>query len=202
MKLADDIFPIICSFLQPLELCRARYLSKRYHKLCDKWLTKTFHSIHLQDHGCPNCGKLLYTDTTQKWEIENDPTFYDLLYGNIFEIEQSRLECVIDVLNNNGNDQNITRSRLLCEECDEDEIELSKVRLRCKGNREYHVHLVQCSNSVYSWAFLSLTQNSQTYWNQLRAFIASSYGGYDDDEEYDEDDEDDEDIKEITEYIM
>jgi hypothetical protein len=150
----DETFLIICSFLQPLEICRMRYLSSHHNKICDNWLTKRkFGSeINLQNDACPQCGKWLFEE-----DIEADPTFYDLLYGNIQEIEESRTDYVNDK----------ERRHLLCEECVNDEKEFDDLRFRYKGSRKYQLTIIH--HPTHPWAFLT----SSNFWNEFRTFIPS-----------------------------
>jgi hypothetical protein len=131
----------------------------------------------IQDHACPQCGKQLYRDRHDKYDMVNDPTFYDILYGDIDAMERSRLECVDDVL-----DRDHERRRLLCEDCDNEEIELNELVLPCKGSRKYCVNYIQCGQSIYSWAFLSL-QTDKMVWNQIKTFLPQC-------DDYIEDDDD------------
>jgi len=158
----DETFLIICSFLQPLEICRMRYLSSHHNKICDKWLSKRKFGLNLQNEACPQCGKWLFEE-----DITSDTTFYDVLYGNIEEIEESRIDYV------DGKE----RRHLLCEECLYDEKEFEDLRFRYKGSRKYQLTIVH--HPTYPWAFLT----SSNFWNEFRTFIPS-FGIYreDDDE--------------------
>lgn len=152
----SETFLLVCSFLQPLEICRMRYLSSYHHKTCDRWLTHTRKKINLQDETCPKCGKWVSDE-----DITNDPTFYELLYGNIEEIEEDRIEFIQNTLRS----ETIERTMLLCDECTYIEEEPSNLFFRYKGNRRYVLTIIQ--HPISPWSFLA----TSNLWNECRLFI-------------------------------
>lgn len=159
----DETVMIICSFLQPLALCRMRYLSSYHNRVCDRWLKRTHRTNDLQDKACPRCGDWIETE-----DIREDTTFYDLLYGNIQSVEDYRMIMNRTFLYYHE------RQYMLCESCTNDEEEIENVRFRYKGNRQYQLTLIH--HPTHPWAVLS----HSTGWNEFRTFIPSEYDDEDD----------------------
>jgi hypothetical protein len=159
----DETIMIICSFLQPLALCRMRYLSSYHHRICDRWLERSHRTIDLQDKACPRCGDWIETE-----DIRGDTTFYDLLYGDIQSMEDYRMMMNRTFLYYHE------RQNILCESCGNDEEEIENIRFRYKGNRKYQLTLVH--HPTHPWAVISHSNG----WNEFRTFIPAEY---DDDDE-------------------
>jgi len=190
-----DTLSIICSFLQPIELCRLRAVGKYYTPIIDQWLIKTYRGICIEEWACPQCGDLLDTS-----EITYT-SFYDVMYGNVDRIERSRYEYISDFSKYTTN----TRLQLLCDHCENDEELAPKsgnIRFRFQGNRSYQ--LVVIRTNVLPWAFLLYRAKDILYWNEFRAIISPSpiynFEYYDDDEDDDEDEDDDMDDEEEADY--
>ena len=160
-----DTLLIICSFLQPLELCRLRAVGKYYTPVVDQWLKKTYRGIHIEEWACPQCGDLL-----DECEITYT-SFYDVMYGHIDRIERSRYRTISDFSKYMTN----TRIQILCDSCENEEKfdpKTSKVRFRFQGNRSYQ--LVVDHSSVFPWAFLCYINRTKDilYWNEFRSIIS------------------------------
>ena len=192
-----DTLSIICSFLQPLELCRLRTVGKHYTPIVDQWLTKTYHGICVEDRACPQCGDLL-----DESEITYT-SFYDVMYGNVDRTERYRYKTVSDFSKYLKN----TRVQLLCDNCEnseEDDPRCGKVHFRFQGDRSYQLFIdrsfreIGCN--ILPWAFLFYINRSKEtlYWNEFRAIIAPTfeYGYGDDTDDDDMDDDEDEDEEE------
>lgn len=185
MNSADTI-SIICSFLQPIELCRLRAVGKYYTPIIDQWLMKAYHRICVEELACPQCGDLLEQD-----EITYT-SFYDVMYGDVDRIERSRYQYISEFSKYTKN----TRVQLLCDQCENEEkldIKSGDIRFRFQGNRSYQ--LVVIRTNVLPWAFLVYRNRDTLYWNEFRAIIAPilNFEYYEDDDDdmigEDEDDE-------------
>jgi hypothetical protein len=176
-----DTLSIICSFLQPIELCRLRAVGKYYTPIVDQWLMKSYHRICIEEWACPQCGDLLE---------ENEITytsFYDVMYGDIDRIERSRYQYISDFSKYTKN----VRVQLLCDQCENEEKfdpKAGDVRFRFQGNRSYQ--LVVIRTNVLPWAFLVYRIRDELYWNECRAIISPILPNYEYYKYYDEDDED------------
>jgi hypothetical protein len=100
---SSDTLSIICSFLQPLELCRLRAVGKYYTPIVDQWLMKAYRRICVENWACPQCGDLL-----DEYEITYT-SFYDVIYGDVDRIERSRYKTISEF----SKYQNNTRVQLL-----------------------------------------------------------------------------------------
>lgn len=191
---SPDTLSIICSFLQPLEICRLRSVGKYYTSIVDEWLMKTYDKICVEEWACPQCGDLLDKD-----EITYT-SFYDVMYGNVERTERYRYKTVSDFSKYLTN----TRVQILCDLCENDEkLDPSggKVHFRFQGNRSYQLFIDRSCN-ILPWAFVFYINRSKEtlYWNEFRSIIAprfnfveSSDEDYNDYNESDADDMDDED---------
>ena len=164
---SQDSLSIICSFLQPLELCRLRSVGKHYESTVSLFLMKKYDTVSIEHLSCPQCGNLCEND-----EI-TDPSFYDILYGNTSRIESQRYSDISYF----SNEEYKIRTQLRCEDCDNYEIEDPKngfVMFRYRGSRSYKL-VVNRSNLICPWAFLTYTYNENIlYWNECRAIISPS----------------------------
>ena len=187
-----DTLSIICSFLQPIELCRLRAVGKHYTPIVDQWLMKAYRTLCIEEWACPQCGDLL-----DKSEITYT-SFYDVMYGDIDSIERYRYEYISNFSKYTPN----TRVQLLCDECENEEKldpKSGDTRFRFQGNRSYQI-VVNRLNYVLPWAFLLYRNLSRDtlYWNEFRAIISPSsikykFEYYEDDDDDDDDMDDDED---------
>lgn len=194
---SPDTLSIICSFLQPLELCRLRSVGKYYTPIVDQWVTKTYGEICVEEWACPQCGDLL-----DQSEITYT-SFYDVMYGNVDRTERYRYKTVSDF----SKYLKSTRVQILCDECENTEEEdprCGKVHFRFQGNRSYQLFIdrsfreIGCN--ILPWAFLFyINQSKETlYWNEFRSIISPTptfqFGdGTDTDDMDDDDDEEDDD---------
>ena len=170
---SDTLF-IICSFLQPLELCSLRSVGKHYLLTVNFFLKKTYNTLCIEEWACPQCGDHLVKD-----EITYT-SFYDILYGNIDECERSRYREVSHTLGYN----NIPiRSQLLCDNCENEEIEdphSGPLLFKYRGSRVYQL-VVNRWHPILPWAFLfhkvndKVNGDSIIYWNQFRSIISPCF---------------------------
>lgn len=185
---------IMCSFLRPTELCRMRTINRWYQSKTDCYLLRKYQTICLEAYTCPKCGGWFQSE-----DLTNDTYFYDLLYGNMDNIERDRLRIVSNTIGHESQ-----RASLLCEDCEIEEDESPRIGLfveqsfRYQGSRRYT--LIACHQGIYPWAFLYNDNNKK--WNQYYCVLPlsyyNSYGGYyndyNDDNDYDDhDDQDDQD---------
>jgi hypothetical protein len=193
-KIDTFALPLILPYLKSTDLCRLRTVNRLYHYLTDKYLYATHQTKYLQNLVCPNCASFFES------EENTDPSYYDILYGAVHEFEEYRFDCVEQILGSS------TRQHLLCEECEDEEVEDPKQgiqRFRYEGTRRYLLYIYYSYIPQQQWAFLVTTIKGKHYWEQYHCFLPpkcmiSEYALYDNGEyygyyNYDNDDEDDDD---------
>lgn len=172
----EDTYGIVASFLQPLELVISGRLSKTHSIWFIRYVRRKYGSKSLQDLVCPICASWLDTD---------DEIFYTdfkNVYTNTDQEERQRYGVVKSVLNYKP----YSRRKLLCDECEYNELEINIVKypknfmpvngspqLRkifyYRGDREYTIFIK--NSPVISWAFLFLELPNEYYWNEIDIII-------------------------------
>lgn len=156
------ILPSIASYLEATDLCRLRTLNHFYHQQIDQFLLSTYKTICLEDLICPKCGCFFESE-----EITY-PYYYDILYGNVEEIESHRLILVEHYLGKNA-----VRKSILCDKCDleeDEEPEKGILAFPFRGSKTYSVYILR-NPYPYQWAIITTIINGEIIWNQYRCFI-------------------------------
>ncbi len=154
----NDTFQTICTFLEPLELNRCRYLSKTHHKWTSQYLSKICLVHTFQDMICPLCAKWIdlrdISELTHFWDIYENP-----------RLEKRRINMVKTIL---GDD--IRRSFLFCEDCESEEMyDLNTDEFRFKGSRSYCIYKIRnIHNNQPDYWSLIYTTDHQILWNEYR----------------------------------
>ena len=148
----ENTFHIICTFLQPLELVKCRYLSRSHHLWTDKWTDK--HKTPFIDQICPKCANWV-----DKRDISRLSHFWDV-YGDNKSVEMERITKVIQFLGSNTQ-----RSFLFCEDCEFDEVYDLNTDFSYRGERIYYT-LTMNDTMMNTWCVI-FTQDRKK-WNEYR----------------------------------
>lgn len=171
----EDTYCIIAGFLQPLELIKSARLSKLHALWFKKYAIKKYKNS-IQYFVCPICAS---------WLDMDDEIFYTdfkNVYMNVYQEERKRYSAVRNILGYKP----YSRRKLLCEECECNELEISIVKysknfmpinsspqLRkifyYRGDREYTIFIK--NSPIMSWAFLFVEKDNEYYWNEIDVII-------------------------------
>ena len=159
---SQDTFSIICGFLKPTELSRARLLDRTYYTWTTLFLQHVYGTAILEDLICPKCGNWI---TYEEFD-RND--YYDL-YQYVYQAEYNKREHLLKKVFKN---KPFLRQSLLCEDCDHDEVWDADITFRYRGDRNYT--LIVSHDPLYPWAFLYM-KKTKLFWNQYKLFIESNW---------------------------
>lgn len=172
----QDTFNIICSFLNPKELIKFRFLSNVHNKWTNIYLTKAFKIINIEEYVCPKCANWL----DYKEDISNYNEFNECYLTDL--IKHERFQSIGRWMDNKHFDKNfkqgnIERSKLLCDDCEyeEDYSDNSFENFRYKGSREYNIVYFY---NIYSWVVLYLIKDNKALWNEYRKPLSICYKEY------------------------
>ena len=154
---------IICSFLNPHELLKMRKLSRFHNNCAKKFIVRTYGKNDITDFVCPVCS---YWIPQENKSIDNYTGFRGLYY-DIDREERRRYRFI----NSKLQDKGYERMKLLCENCENEDIEINfignkefyievntsplfKKYFKHRGDRDYVI--IVKKNLIHSWAFLYL----------------------------------------------
>jgi len=171
---SQDTFNIICSFLNPKELIKFRFLSSVHNNWTNIFLTRKFKKINIEEYSCPKCANWL----DNKEDLSNYNEFSD--YYLTDDIKESRFQLVDELINNKylgKYRENVERSKILCDECEcqEDYSDNIFHNFRYRGSREYIIFYFY---SIYSWTALCLVNNDNVLWNEYKKPLSICYKEY------------------------
>ena len=193
-----DIEPFIvssiASYLQPTDLCRLRTLNRFYHSEITRYLLSVYKKICIEDFVCPKCGCFFNSEEITYRD------YYDVLYGNVEEIESQRMILIQHYLG-----ETAIRKTILCDDCDleeDEDPERGLITFPFQGSKTYQLYILR-NPYPYQWAIITTKVNGELRWNQYRCFIpivpiyelvemVSEYEEQEDQYMEDEDDEEDE----------
>lgn len=161
-QIESFIVPYISSYLEATDLCRLRTLNQFYHRHVDQFLLSKYKTVCIENFICPKCGCFFNSE-----EITY-PYYYDILYGNVEEIESQRVMLVQHYLG-----EDAVRKTILCERCEmeeDDEPEKNILKFPFRGSNTYHLYILR-NPYPYQWAIITTTINGEVRWNQYRCFI-------------------------------
>lgn len=169
MTFYKDIFiNYICPYINPLEFHQIRTLSKLYFEWVSIFLMNKYKTCSIQDMICPMCANWF---EIKDLSMIND--FYDIYL--LPRVEVSRHIYLSNFFNYKRKKGH--RMRLLCEDCDYNDIYDTKTRKRLpyKGTRFYNEMFI--TNDYYPWAFLYIEnkENDTILWNEYRIVDLSRY---------------------------
>lgn len=188
----QDTFTIICSFLNPKELIKFRFLSNNHNKWTDKYLNKTFKKINIEEYICPKCANWL----DNKEDISNYNEFSEHYLTDL--IKQERFQSIKQWINNKHShydnydyydlqQEDIERSNILCDQCEYEEDYSDNIfeNFKYKGSREYNLVYFY---GIYSWVALYLIKDvkdvkedknkRKALWNEYRKPLSICYKEY------------------------
>jgi hypothetical protein len=193
MAYIEDTFSVICSFLNPLELIKARYISHHHNLWTKRFLLQHYGTTDIYNYLCPMCGNLFdtYDDNliTRKQlygHVQTHPESLEEYVG--FETSYTENENIIryQTIDNLFKYKEYERKKILCENCYQEGFETDhcfnssyalevnrhkrlRKTFRYKGDREYFLYIVP--SRYISWAILFYEQDRKVYWNEMRALI-------------------------------
>jgi uncharacterized protein YlaI len=167
----QDTFNIICTFLNPIQLIKFRFLSINHNKWTKLYLIKNFKNINIEYYVCPKCANWL----DNKEDISNYTEFNDYFLTD--EIKTLRFQSIEDLINSKYIGVNTERSKVLCDDCECNEDYSNSVfqNFKYKGSREYNIIYFY---SLHSWVALYLKNKDTVLWNEYKKPISICYKEY------------------------
>lgn len=164
----DVLIGIVCSFLKPTELVRARKLNKQFKKQIEIFLIRNRGTTIIQNFVCPCCGSWLDKD----YNIDFDTSFQDL---SCLEDELERMFFIEDFFLG----KEYIRKKLLCDWCEIQDHEIYNDtdifcmigRFAYRGNREYKFYVGEDYRGV--WSIVYTNSIDTIHWNEYRILSGS-----------------------------
>jgi len=159
----EDVYCIMLSFLEPIEILRNNRISKIYNMWTNKYIRRTFGTKEgLIEKICPMCGNI-YTDYDKNVVMFND--FKEVYDQYEEDYRHRRIQQFF------GSKYNVRRS-ILCNSCESIENSYHDRLLPYKGHRPFKV--IMFYSHIRSWAIVYEEDKDCTYWNEFYLTIPTS----------------------------